>query len=612
MPAPIADAATQFLLHFDDASYTPYALNEPSGYVNVYEAVYHSFDAVAGVYGLCRRNNTLNDVGVYISSAAMQYAFYNTGEFRINALVKCDVTALTTNPGTIYAFANGGAPDVSTQCAFHLVVLNDGRIRIRYQAYDTSVVEFTQTGAGSVNATTWTRVGVRVVRVAGLQQYRLFINNVLVDVFNATKDTIGGSVSSPAHLWFSTCGARWTLYKGSLDEVWIQNTAGADADMTAYAFDGAAPGAPTGVSAVRGNTQVAVSWSAPSSDGGSAITGYTVTASPGGATLTVGNVLTGTVTGLTNGTAYTFTVHATNSLGSSAESSASAAVTPSTTPSAPLDVSAVAGVSQASVLWDAPSTNGGAAITGYVVTASPGGATATVGAVLTATVTGLTGGVVYTFTVHAVNASGAGPESDASIAVTPYAVPGTPGSLAAVALSSGEVGLTWTAPAANGSALTGYLITSSGGATLSIAAPATSVTFSGLVNGEDYSFTIHAINAVGAGAESAASNTVTARDSAPPVVTVVSPSTALAIFTMTPLVFDVTDIALHRVILAVGYGTSGDQEVVFDGQSFTASYARSTQAVITNGFRFTLQRRGGWTASPTLHVYAADAFGNEA
>ena len=43
------------------------------------------------------------------------------------------------------------------------------------------------------------------------------------------------------------------------------------------------PGAPTAVSGVAGNGQVAVSWSAPASTGGSPITGYTVTAAPGGA-----------------------------------------------------------------------------------------------------------------------------------------------------------------------------------------------------------------------------------------------------------------------------------------------------------------------------------------
>ena len=93
-------------------------------------------------------------------------------------------------------------------------------------------------------------------------------------------------------------------------------------------IDGTPPGAPTNVSAVVGNGQATVSWTAPTSVGGSAITGYTVTASPGGASCTTTGDTSCTVTGLTNGTAYTFTVTATNSSGTGSSSSASSAVTP--------------------------------------------------------------------------------------------------------------------------------------------------------------------------------------------------------------------------------------------------------------------------------------------
>ncbi|HUR76445.1 MAG TPA: Calx-beta domain-containing protein [Acidimicrobiales bacterium] len=92
------------------------------------------------------------------------------------------------------------------------------------------------------------------------------------------------------------------------------------------------PDAPAAPTATAGDGSARVSFVPPSSDGGSPITGYTVTASPGGATAS-GASSPLTVPGLSNGTAYTLTVHATNALGNSAESPASNAVTPRALPS---------------------------------------------------------------------------------------------------------------------------------------------------------------------------------------------------------------------------------------------------------------------------------------
>ena len=94
-----------------------------------------------------------------------------------------------------------------------------------------------------------------------------------------------------------------------------------------------APGAPTNVTGVVGDASVVVSWLAPSSDGGSAVTGYTVTAGGGGSQTCTTATLSCSVAGLTNGTAYTFTVVATNARGNSAASVASEPVTPSAPPS---------------------------------------------------------------------------------------------------------------------------------------------------------------------------------------------------------------------------------------------------------------------------------------
>ena len=88
------------------------------------------------------------------------------------------------------------------------------------------------------------------------------------------------------------------------------------------------PGAPTITSAVAGNASATVTFTAPASNGGSAITGYTV--SGGGTDSNAGSTsLTHTITGLTNGNSYTFTVTATNSIGTGSASAASGSVTPS-------------------------------------------------------------------------------------------------------------------------------------------------------------------------------------------------------------------------------------------------------------------------------------------
>ena len=136
-----------------------------------------------------------------------------------------------------------------------------------------------------------------------------------------------------------------------------------------------------------------------------------------------GPELTATVTGLTNGTAYTFTVVSTNSVGASASSSQSNEVIAQGPPDPPTNVAASAGAGEATVSWSAPASDGGSPITQYTVTSDPGALTTNVdGTTLTATVTGLTNGTAYTFTVAAVNALGTSGPSGPSSSVTP-AVP---------------------------------------------------------------------------------------------------------------------------------------------------------------------------------------------
>jgi hypothetical protein len=265
------------------------------------------------------------------------------------------------------------------------------------------------------------------------------------------------------------------------------------------------PGAPTSVVATPGNTTAYVTWSAPSSNGGSPITGYTVTSNPGGAICGSSTAACG-FTGLTNGMSYTFTVTATNAIGTGPASSPSNAVTPATVPGAPTSVVATPGNTTAYVTWSAPSSNGGSPITGYTVTSNPGGAicgssTAACG------FTGLTNGMSYTFTVTATNAIGTGPASSPSPSVTTTTVPGVPTGLSASgANGSYTVTLNWSAPSSNGSPITEYAIeysqSSSSGpwtsATANTGSTATSFTLT-LPSTTSFYWQVAAINAAGQG-----------------------------------------------------------------------------------------------------------------
>jgi hypothetical protein len=177
------------------------------------------------------------------------------------------------------------------------------------------------------------------------------------------------------------------------------------------------PSAPTNVTATARNARATVNFGWPASNGGSKITRFTATSNPGGLTGTgVGSPIT--VSNLINGTAYTFTVTATNNIGTGPASGPSNPVIPATVPGAPTGVTATAGNGQATVSFTAPASNGGSAITGYTVTSNPGSIKAE-GPGSPITVKGLTNGTAYTFTVTATNRIGTGPPSSASNPVTP-------------------------------------------------------------------------------------------------------------------------------------------------------------------------------------------------
>ena len=214
--------------------------------------------------------------------------------------------------------------------------------------------------------------------------------------------------------------------------------------------------APTNIQAVAGNSEATISWETPPVSDLNTLEGYTVTGTPGGSCATSTNSCV--VSGLTNGTAYTFTVVA-NYTGNnaSASSDTSSVVTPASPPSSPRSVSAESGSGNATITWQEPEDNGGSPLTGYKVTSSPGALTCNTES-LSCTIEGLTNGTGYTFTVTASNAIGESAQSTASNEVTPLAVPDAPENFSTTSTSSGEVQATWTTPNNGGTDIVGYEI----------------------------------------------------------------------------------------------------------------------------------------------------------
>jgi hypothetical protein len=214
-----------------------------------------------------------------------------------------------------------------------------------------------------------------------------------------------------------------------------------------------------------------------------------------------------TVTGLTNGTSYTFTVTADNSAGTGPASAPSNPVVPAGLPDAPSNVTAASTPHGATISFTPPADNG-SPINSYTVTASPGGRTM-VGRGSPLKVSGLTNGKRYTFTVAATNGVGTGPESDPSNAVIPAGVPGAPRNVHASA-AHGTAKVSFTSPSSNGAPITSYTVMAMPGRRRAIERRGP-ITIRGLINGKRYRFTVSATNKVGTGPSSKPSNTVIPR-----------------------------------------------------------------------------------------------------
>ena len=288
---------------------------------------------------------------------------------------------------------------------------------------------------------------------------------------------------------------------------------------TASAAKATAPSVPRSLVATSADAAVKLSWAAPATTGGAAVSDYVIQYKRTSATSwvtyrdAVSAARSVTVTRLTNGTAYHFRVAAKNKVGLGKYTAAVAQI-PATVPSAPRSLVAASADAAVKLSWAAPAATGGAAVSDYVIQYKRTTATTWVtysDAVSTArsvTVTRLTNGAAYHFRVAAKNKAGRGAYT-AGVAQTPATVPSAPRSLVSAPADAG-VKLSWVAPATSGgAAVTDYAIQykrTSATTWVTFSDPvstATTTTVTGLEVGVSYDFRVAARNRQGAGPYSA-------------------------------------------------------------------------------------------------------------
>jgi predicted phage tail protein len=271
------------------------------------------------------------------------------------------------------------------------------------------------------------------------------------------------------------------------------------------------PTAPQGLTCTAGNAFLCLNWTAPASNGGSAITGYRIYRSVSAGAehyLTTVTTISYNDTMFSNGTCRYYIVQAKTLVGNGVNSSEVHATT-FNCPSEPVSFTATQGNQSMLLDWTKPVSNGGSPITNYRIYRGASSNTETfliqLGNVTTYNNTGLNNNTACYYKVQAVNAVGKGTNATEAHATT-WTTPSAPQSPSSTAQSL-AVKLVWSAPASSGGGsilhYRIYMGTATGAETFLIqVGNVLTYTKTGLTAGIDYFFKIQAVNSVGKGANS--------------------------------------------------------------------------------------------------------------
>ncbi len=291
-------------------------------------------------------------------------------------------------------------------------------------------------------------------------------------------------------------------------------------------------------------TEISISWQAPEDDGGATVLGYNVRYRPSGSTtppVRIDQLITTTsisITGLSGGTAYELEVAAINTVGTGLYAQTTESTNAAIAPTAPRNIRVTAQEQNAlTVAWSAPSSDGGAPITGhevrYRVEASQDWISVTP-AGNTAEMTGLLAGTSYVVGVSAVNSAGTGQEATETFSTTAANVPSAPQNLEVQVTGPNSLSVSWEAPAQiGGSPISNYLVeyrltdapASTAWSNATSSGTTTTATITDLLAGTSYDVRVAARNVAGSGGF--VSQTVTTTSSAPGIPTslqITSPS----------------------------------------------------------------------------------------